>query len=187
MKIRYAVLLLFLSMPLFAQHASQLNFSYFSESDISGFGFGVFERESISGISFAAESRISLISENQENSNTFADFILGLGGTYSLVLSENQEFVPFLGATAGIGFIYGDNSAEQYAPDDETLYNNIENGVEPIADGAYFYYNLKIGIEWILGGYLSNPFGINISYNIGKYNRITAGFTTDMHIIESIF
>ncbi|RMD48381.1 MAG: hypothetical protein D6830_06970 [Ignavibacteria bacterium] len=187
MKTRYLVLLFFLTIPLFAQHTSQLNFSYFNETNISGFGFGVYERESISGISLAAESRISLISDEGENSTTFADFIVGLGATYSLVFSENQEFVPFVGATAGIGYIYGDNSVEQYAPNDETLQNNIENRVAPIADGAYFYYNLKIGIDWVIGGYLSNPFGLNISYNIGNYNRITAGFTTDMHIIENLF
>lgn len=186
MKNHLIVLIFFFSTSLFAQHLSQMNFTFYNETDVTGFGFGIVERD-LDDISFATEIRLDLVTPTTDNSETQIDFVLALGAFYNLSFSSDQTIVPFVGGLTGAGFSYGDKAAEDYAPDEETFQANLEAGESPVAEGLYLYYNLAIGVDWFLFGRDQySAAGLNITYNIGNYNRISVGFTTPFSIIEAI-
>jgi hypothetical protein len=167
------------------QVLTHLNISLISDSELSGFGFAVSER-GFSQFDLGYEARLDIAEDN--NNNTAANFLLGLGAYYNFDFDKNQTIIPYVGASGGLGFVFGDKSLGDYAPNQEVLQSNLDNKESPIAEDLFFYYNIEVGVEFLLlGRYGNSGSGLNISYNLGTYNRISAGFTVDFGVLDSIF
>ncbi len=168
-----------------AQTITHLNMSLISDSEVSGFGFGVSER-GFSQFDLGYEARLD-IAEDQ-NQKAAANLIMGLGLFYNFDFNSDQTIIPFVGATGGLGFVFGDKSLGDYAPNQDVLEANLNNKESPIAEDLFFYYNIQVGVEFLIfGRYGNSGSGLNISYNFGTYDRISAGFTVDFGVLDSIF